>query len=116
MISYRKTKSGTWVAYGPASEIKAGETIQVTVSNGDCDSRTVGSVGKIFKANGLDMVYGYLADAKPRVAAGAAAARTGGMCDECGERRATTAARDLSGIVGRVCGACKRNEGTLSFC
>jgi ribosomal protein S14 len=37
------------------------------------------------------------------------------MCDECGERHAVVDAIDLSGIPGRVCLRCKRDEGTLSF-
>jgi len=38
-----------------------------------------------------------------------------GTCDECGTRRAVTTAVDLSGLRGRVCARCKRDEGMLSF-
>lgn len=64
-ITYRKTKQGTWVAYGPASEIKAGAEVTVTKANGDTKTERIESAGKPFTADGVQMCYGYLAARVP---------------------------------------------------
>ncbi len=118
--TYRKTKTGQWVAYGPAAALQAavrdGHRVRVTRRSGDVDEVTLTGLGKPFAANGQQMVYGYLADTKSTTSRPAARRPGREMCAECGERPATTTARDLSGIVGPVCGRCKRDEGSLSFC
>ncbi len=114
MITYRKTKQGQWVAFGPATEITPGATVTVTKSNGTTKTERIASVGKPFTVNAMAMVYGYLAPGAPSTTASARPVRSGPMCDQCGERRATTTARDLSGFTGRVCGRCAA-EGDLSF-
>lgn len=81
MATYRKTKNGDWVAYGPATEVKPGD-VAVTKRNGTVDHVTVDSVGKTFKVNGVDHVYGYFA---PKPATRRRNADRG-WCDECGER------------------------------
>ena len=40
MATYRKTKNGDWVAYGPATEVKPGD-VAVTKRNGTVDHVTV---------------------------------------------------------------------------
>lgn len=59
-ITFRKTKRGEWVAFGPASIVKAGETVTITKKNGSTTDKYVYSVGKEFTVNGEPMVYGYL--------------------------------------------------------
>lgn len=135
-ITYRKTGKGEWVAYGPASEIIAGTTVTVTKASGETKTETIESVGRPFTAQGQQMVYGYLGKSagrparKPCIAKSctkgcrdirehmdrsASRSSSRSMCDACGERRAVTTARDLSGFTGDVCGQCKREEGSLSF-
>ncbi len=117
--TYRKTKTGQWVAYGPAATLQAavrdGHKVRVTKRSGDVDEVTLTGLGKPFFANGQQVVYGYIASRATKPAATTTAGRSE-MCAECGERPATTTARDLSGIVAGVCWSCKRNEGELSFC
>lgn len=110
-ITYRKTGKGEWVAYGPASAIIAGQYAEITTRSGRVDRMMISRTGRTFRVGGTEMVYGYLGS-------GATISQgTGGsqMCDACGERRAVATARDLSGFTGRVCGQCKREEGSLSF-
>ncbi len=59
-ITYRKTGKGEWVAYGPASAIKAGEYADISKRNGGTDRMMVKSVGRPFAVAGVQMVYGYL--------------------------------------------------------
>ena len=59
--TYRKTKQGDWVAYGPAAHITAGTEIVITQKNGTQDIRTVERTGRTFQVDGTTMVYGYLA-------------------------------------------------------
>lgn len=108
-ITYRKTKTGEWVVMGPTTAIRSGATVTVTKRDGSTKTERIESVGKAFVVGGQYMVYGYLAKTQQHATGGHAY-----MCDECGQRRATTTARDMSGLLGRVCGNCAR-DGYLSF-
>lgn len=59
-ITYRKTKTGEWVACGPAADLRVGA---VTVSKKDGTSKveSITRLGRPFTAGGVEMVYGYLA-------------------------------------------------------
>jgi hypothetical protein len=109
-VTYRKTKAGQWVAFGPASVVRPGY-VTVTKKSGESKQELVESVGRTFTVNGRDMVYGYLA-AK---AATTSAPRHSDTCDECGSGRATRWATDSSGLRGRVCNACYGPSYALSF-
>lgn len=61
MITYRKTKRGEWVAYGPSNEMHTGD-IKITKKSGDHITRCIERLGKPFSTPSGDMVYGYLAD------------------------------------------------------
>ena len=61
-ITYRKTRQGAWVAYGPADAVKAGEVVNIAKKNGQISRRLVESTGKVFIVDGERMVYGYLAE------------------------------------------------------
>jgi hypothetical protein len=62
-VTYRKTGKGEWVAFGPASEVRAGATVTVTRASGETKAEYVERTGKPFTANGALMVYGYLGTA-----------------------------------------------------
>lgn len=62
--TYRKTKTGQWVAFGPASLIKPGPVV-ITKRSGQTKTEIVASVGRPFTVNGQAMVYGYLAETAP---------------------------------------------------
>jgi hypothetical protein len=112
-ITYRKTKGGEWVAFGPASAIRPGALVCVTKRDGATKTEHIASVGHPFTVDGRQMVYGYLTPSRaPRPSQPCKSA--GHMCDECGERRGTIPARDMSGLAGMVCGICARS-GALSF-
>lgn len=122
VITYRKTKSGEWVAYGPASQMpQPGDGVMIAKKDGGSDYGYIGRLGRVFTVGGTEMVYGYLDQARPVTrydASGQHGAPRGGSrakCDNCGERPAVATARDLSGFTGAVCGQCKREEGGLSF-
>jgi len=106
-ITYRKTKTGQWVAYGPAAALIPGQPVRVTKKDGTTKVEIIESVGKPFDVNGTRMAYGYLA-AQPAIT------RTSGLCDECHQAPGTIPATDMSGIPGKVCAPCKRT-GYLSF-
>ncbi len=64
-ITYRKTGKGEWVAFGPASVIRAGATVTVHKKSGETKAETVDKVGRPFTVDGTEMVYGYLAESAP---------------------------------------------------
>lgn len=72
--TFRKTKTGEWVAFGPAHLIHTGE-IQIAKRDGATTSRTVERVGKTFQVNGVDCAYGYLADRAPATSTDSGTAR-----------------------------------------
>lgn len=115
MITYRKTKDGKWVAFGPASEVRVG-TITVTKRNGETKSETVANVGRPFKIEGIDHVYGYLEPRAPEVPS---LDPMDDRCAECGSplRGRGKRAYDSSGIPGLICGRCARqtNQYERSF-
>jgi len=142
-ITYRKTRNGQWVAYGPADAITAGTVVTVTKKNGETKEEYIESVGRPFEVNGVKMVYGYIGRApvnesqvvglddffggfvmgaepvgRVRVSDLPAAPKRrkprGRMCDACGERRGYIEATDMSGLAGLICGVCDRSGG-LSF-
>jgi len=104
-VTYRTTKSGEWVVYGPASLVRVG-TVTVTTGAGATRSEQVERLGRTFDVHGIEMVYGYLG----RTERTQSAEHGAQMCEECGERKATTTAYDASGISGRVCGRCANYE------
>ena len=59
--SYRKTKTGQWVVFGPASIVRTGR-VNVTKRDGTTRTETVESVGKTFTCDGLACCYGYIAE------------------------------------------------------
>lgn len=61
MITYRKTKNGKWVAFGPAAEVRIG-TVTITKRDGSTKTEIVESLGKPFDVRGVPHVYGYLAE------------------------------------------------------
>jgi len=65
--TYRKTKTGEWVAFAPAASLAAGQPVTVTKRSGETVARLVDRAGKPFTVDGVEMAYGYL------VAEGAAA-------------------------------------------
>jgi hypothetical protein len=121
-ITYRKTKDGQWVAFGPASEIQANTIVTVTKRDGTTKREMIASVGKPFTANGQQMVYGYISTDTTVAADGSSliARRSNGQgshtCDQCGHGRGTHRRNDSSGIAGLVCSSCNRDaDYELSF-
>lgn len=110
--TYRKTRQGEWVAYGPADLVKPGASVVVTKKSGEAKTEHVATVGRSFTVDGVDMVYGYL-DTSRRTPAAATTARASRSCQVCGSSRAH-AATDMSGISGYACYRC--DDGHLSFC
>ena len=65
-ITYRKTKSGEWVAYGPSSAFVEPDgtpkaTVEVTKKSGETKAEIISKLGKPFVIDGDTYVYGYLA-------------------------------------------------------
>jgi hypothetical protein len=59
MNTYRKTKEGRWVVYGPATDVRAGASVTVTTKAGKTKTERIVSTGKTFTVDGRTMVYGY---------------------------------------------------------
>ncbi len=106
---YRKTKTGTWVAFGPAAAIIAGAELTVTTRSGAAKIEHIERVGRPFTVDGVQMVYGYLAD-RP--------AAHGGVCENCDASTGSlTECSDSSGISGYCCSRCASAPAVeLSFC
>jgi hypothetical protein len=74
-LSYRKTKSGEWVVFGPVAEFQVGSLrlgdvagngvtvralmLKVTKKDGSTKSETVRRLGRPFTADGVECCYGY---------------------------------------------------------
>lgn len=80
-VTYRKTKQGEWVAYGPASALRVG-AVTVSKRSGETKVETVARLGRPFQVDGTAMVYGYLAtdEAPRRTQRGRYESRS---CEEC---------------------------------
>lgn len=61
-ITYRRTRQGEWVAYGPAEAVAADTVVTISRKDGTTSRRYVKSAGRIFIVDGAEMVYGYLAE------------------------------------------------------
>lgn len=60
-ITYRVTRQGKLVAYGPASEIIKGRQVTVKLPGSPLSERRwIESAGQPFAADGTEMAYGYL--------------------------------------------------------
>lgn len=123
-ITYRRTKSGAWVACGPATQVKPGAMVTVTKRSGERQVEHIESVGRIFQADGVEMRYGYLATntssrdgtrnrgrmtISQNLAAAhrASAPSRGGICANCQQpRRSLSECRDSSGLLGMCCPRC----------
>ena len=91
-ITFRKTKSGEWVACGDLAlmqeVIANGGECTITKRDGSTVHRTVLRLGKPFGKPGAEQVYGYLADETPRRTTGYRSKYRGGgrpRCKGCGE-------------------------------
>ena len=79
MVTFRKTREGKWVAFGPVDEVQPGP-VNITKRDGAQTTRTVTSVGRPFDARGVLHVYGYLAEGEGRYSYNG----RNGRCRECG--------------------------------
>jgi len=57
--TWRKTRAGAWVVFGPADVVRAGATVMVKTKAGTIKSEAIKSVGRPFDFGGKKMVYGY---------------------------------------------------------
>lgn len=62
--TYRKTKNGTWVAFGPVTAFEQ-TYVNVRKRNGDLECRRIESLGKSFTVDGVECCYAYLAYSPP---------------------------------------------------
>lgn len=85
---FRKTQSGEWVVFGPASQVHVG-TVTVAKRDGTTKVENVARVGKTFTVDGVECCYGYVGPA-------AATKTQAHECDECGRPGASIARRDSS--------------------
>jgi hypothetical protein len=89
-LSYRKTRQGAWVAFGPVADLALGP-VTVTTKAGQAKSETVVRLGSPFDVGGVPHAYGYLAPRQAPAYAGSgrgntptgrSAARRGCGCDD----------------------------------
>jgi hypothetical protein len=65
-ITYRKTRQGKWVAYGPAAAMPApGALAEIAKRGGGRDFAYIAYIGRPFTVDGTEMVYGYIDAARP---------------------------------------------------
>jgi len=94
-ISYRQTKAGAWVAFGPVADVVAGATVTITKKDGSTKQFAVESVGRSFEVDGQDMVYGYgqsvdSSAVAPAPAPARAPKASAGRCAGCGGALSTS--------------------------
>jgi hypothetical protein len=111
MATWRKNREGTWVVFGPASEVLEGEWVAVSKKDGTSKRVKIGQVSRPFQVDGKAHVYGTpeQRDSGTQQSAGSRQA-TGQCCAECGKplRGRGTLCYDSSGIDGYCCGTCAR--------
>lgn len=88
-ISYRKTQSGEWVAFGPADALRSNTTVTITKRDGTTKTEHIVRIGRPFSANGRQMVYGYIAPKARRSQSGCpfdgdCLTFTNRLCRHCG--------------------------------
>lgn len=59
--TFRRTKSGEWVAFGPADRVRPGR-VEITKRDGSSKVVTVVRTGRPFTVDGVTCAYGYLDD------------------------------------------------------
>ena len=102
MITYRKTKKGDWVAFGPVTEMCVG-SVTVTKRDGSTKTETVTGLGAPFTVEGKTCCYGYLAEKAKRTTESKGSC----TCAECGKKgRNFKAVADSSGLWGECCPRC----------
>lgn len=99
-ITYRKTKQGEWVAFGPLAAFKEQvitpggvdtitvDSVVVTKRSGESKVERIRDIGRPFTVDGVQMVYGYIAQS-PRSNRRPARSR----CDSCRCHREPNAGR-----------------------
>jgi len=86
-VTYRRAKTGDWVAYGPVSEVREGP-VRIRKKDGSEKIDTVVRLGAPFATAQGDYVYGYLAPKSTSDSGRSNRSRAPhGMieCDECGD-------------------------------
>jgi len=106
-----RLRSGEWGAKVRHGSVREGDPIQITTRSG---KTWVAVVAKVVW-QGEDVALVATGETTRARSGGGGSHRSYGMCESCGERRATTEATDGSGIVGRVCGLCARDPMSVSF-
>lgn len=64
-ITYRKAKTGEWVAFGPVAELAAGQGVMIAKKDGGRDYAYLAKVGRSFAVDGVEMAYGYIDRNRP---------------------------------------------------
>lgn len=83
-ITFRKTRQGDWVAFGPASAVRECTEVTVTKRSGDAKRVYIERTGKTFQVDGLDMVYGYIGSTSSSRRGGHSPHRSSSnRCDRC---------------------------------
>jgi hypothetical protein len=65
-LSYRKTRDGEWVVFGPKAEMwdglynKPAGNVVVTKKDGTKKTESIDHLGKPFQADGVECCYGYI--------------------------------------------------------
>ena len=94
--TYRKTRNGEWVVFGPIALVKADADVTVMRRNGSAKVEHVASVGKAFIADGTKCCYGYIAKDE----------RSARPATRSTSYRSSGHGRHTCHIPGRVCDEC----------
>ena len=65
--TYRRTRRGERVVFGPADVIRPGHSVTVHLEDGTVALERPVGVGRPFRAGGQSVVYGYLGRARPPI-------------------------------------------------
>lgn len=79
--TFRKTKTGQWVAFGPITQLHTGNTT-ITKRDGTTKTVYIEKIGRTFDVDGIQCAYGYIAADTP--SAPRRRYRTADLCRACG--------------------------------
>lgn len=112
MATWRKNREGSWVVFGPASEILPDTWVSVSKKDGSTSRTLIATTSRPFDVNGVPHVYGTPAPRESGVGTSSQPRQSGGeYCAECGSRQGPfRTLPDSSGIMGPCCPRCQRTS------
>jgi hypothetical protein len=86
MLRFKKSLTGKWAIFGPATEMRVGDVVEVSKSDGTTTLKKIRSTSEKFDVDGVPHAYGFVGD-----------------CDICPSCRDAEVPRDGESVTCPVC-------------